>query len=324
MTSGTDHFERGTGRAAAMTAAGDRTRRTAGGDFAKLSEGVTFFMREGPADGVPVVLLHGATVPCWEFDVLVPHLLAAGRHVLRFDLFGHGHSERPPGDYSLARFVRQTVELVETTRFPRPALVLGHSLGAAIASAVAVERPDWVSRLVLVAPMVDFNATSRWAAVLKFPGVGELLMRYVALPGLVRRRRERYTRIGQPQLIERFIEHASIDGFGRALLSMIRTATLGDQTARYAALRGLERDLLVIAGSNDAVIPAADIARVRTLLPPHAYHEIAGAEHNLLLTHADIVAAVLAGKAESDGRGRVQSGRALDTIAPLPPTEVAG
>jgi pimeloyl-ACP methyl ester carboxylesterase len=36
------------------------------------------------------------------------------------------------------------------------------------------------------------------------------------------------------------------------------------------------------------------VARVRTLLPHHTYLEIAGAEHNLLLTHPECVAAALA------------------------------
>ena len=69
------------------------------------------------------------------------------------------------------------------------------------------------------------------------------------------------------------------------MLSMIRTNTLGDQSARYETLRDLGRELLVITGTNDAVIPQTHIARIRRLLPNHRHHEIAGAEHNLLLTH---------------------------------------
>jgi len=45
------------------------------------------------------------------------------------------------------------------------------------------------------------------------------------------------------------------------------------------------------AGSR--VIPLRDIAGVRALLPSHRYLEIAGAEHNLLLTHPEFVAAAL-------------------------------
>ena len=118
-------------------------------------------------------------------------------------------------------------------------------------------------------------------------------MRVFGVPALVRRRRTRYARIGRPRLTELFIEQASFDGFGRALLSMIRAETLGDQGARYAALHALGRDLLVISGGADAVIPPEDIARVRELLGSHAHVELAHAEHNLLLTHPVEVAAAL-------------------------------
>jgi pimeloyl-ACP methyl ester carboxylesterase len=216
-------------------------------------------------------------------------LAATGFRTLRFDLYGHGLSDRPRGDYSLERFSRQTRELVEAMGFPRPVVLLGHSLGAAIAAAVTAANPQWIERLMLVAPMLDFNSTSAWSRVFRVALVGDVLMRFVGVPALVRRRRRRYARIGLPHLIPLFVEQVSRAGFGRALLSMIRTNTLGDQSARYEALRDLGRELLVVTGASDAVIPAAHIARIRRLLPDHRHYEIAGAEHNLLLTHPQAV-----------------------------------
>jgi pimeloyl-ACP methyl ester carboxylesterase len=276
-----------------MQTVADDVRQLPDGDYVTLGDGVTHFRRAGPASGPPILLLHGATVPCWEFDLLVPHLVRAGFHVLSFDLYSHGRSGCPDGDHSLERFVRQTIELVEATQFPRPAVILGHSMGAAIASAVAVRCADWASRLVLVAPMLDFSASTRWSTLFRCPGVGELLMRFVGLPALVRRRRARYEHIGQPHLTDWFIAQASYDRLGRALLSMVRSAALGDQTPRYSALRALARDVLVIAGADDTVIPREDIARIREMLPAHRYREIEGAAHNLLLTHPEIVATAL-------------------------------
>jgi pimeloyl-ACP methyl ester carboxylesterase len=265
----------------------------AGGNYTQLSDGVTHWRREGPADGVPMVLVHGATVPCWEFDPLVPLLSAAGFQTLRFDLYGHGSSDRPPGDYNLERFMRQTIEVVEATEFPGPTIFLGHSFGAAIVAAVAAARPECVAGLVLVAPMLDFNASNRWAKVLGFPGVGKLAMRFFGAPALIRRRRRRYEHIGQSHLTQRFIEQVADGGFARGLSSMIRTAALGDQSSRYLALRDIDPRVLVIAGEDDTIIPAEDVARVRSLLPLHSHASITRAEHNILLTHADTVAATL-------------------------------
>jgi pimeloyl-ACP methyl ester carboxylesterase len=268
-------------------------RRAHGGECVELGDGVTHYRLEGPAAALPLILVHGATVPLFEFDFLVPELVRAGFRTLRFDLYGHGLSDRPAVHYSLDLFVRQTLELLEAVGFPRPAAILGHSLGAAVASAVAVRQPGWIDRLVLVAPMLDFNATSAWSRLFKLPAAGELAMRLFGVRALVRRRRARYARIGRPQLTELFIEQASFTGFGRALLSMIRAEALGDQAARYAALPALAREVLVVSGGADAVIPAADIARVRALVGRHEHFDLESAEHNLLLTHPAEVATAL-------------------------------
>jgi pimeloyl-ACP methyl ester carboxylesterase len=260
----------------------------AGGQFLQLSDGLTHWRREGSPDGVPLVLVHGATVPSWEFDFLVPPLLRAGFQVLRFDLYGHGASERPHGAYTFDRFKRQLTELIDASDFPRPAIFLGHSFGAALVAAVAAERPECIQRLVLVAPMLDFSSTTAWTSLFRYPGIGEIAMHGIAIPALIRRRRRRYQHIGQPHLTPRFIEQVEYAGFARGLLSMFRTGALGDQAARYAALRQLQRNVLVITGEHDTIIPAEHVARVRALLPDHQHLSIQ-AEHNLLLTHPEVV-----------------------------------
>ncbi len=117
-------------------------------------------------------------------------------------------------------------------------------------------------------------------------------MHFVGVPALIRRRRRRYEGIGQAQLTPRFIEQASHAGFGRGLLSMIRTAALGDQSKRYSALRSVDRGVLVVTGDNDVIIPLEHVARVRSLLPAHSHCRVA-AEHNLLLTHPNAVVSAL-------------------------------
>ncbi len=259
-----------------------------GGQTTRLTDGSTFWRREGAPDGIPIVLVHGATVPSWEFDFLVPPLLRAGFQTLRFDLYGHGASDRPRGAYDFARFTRQATELIEACGFPRPAILLGHSFGAAIVAAVAVAYPAGVSRLVLVAPMLDFSSTSAWSALFRLRGIGELAMRVAGTRALVRRRRRRYAAIGKQHLTPRFIEQVADGHFGRGLVSMFRHGALGDKSAQYVALAALDRPLLLVTGDHDNIIPPDHIARVRALLPAHLHHPIA-AEHNLLLTHPDVV-----------------------------------
>ena len=199
-------------------------RRAAGGRWIALEHGTTYFLDEGRADGVPLVLLHGAS---------------------------------------------------------------------AVAAAVAAARPEALQRLVLVAPMLDFAATSAWVRMLKRRVIGDFLARFVALPMLLRRRKARYVAIGQPQLTERFREQIAHDGFRQALLSMVRCGTLGDQARRYAVLAETAHDVLVVAGTADRVSTLEDAARVQSLLRRGRLCAVQGAEHSLLLTHCPPIAAAI-------------------------------
>lgn len=269
-------------------------RRETAGRFLQLSAGVTHVVDEGRDLAGTLVLVHGATVPHWEFDRLAPHLRAAGYRVVRFDLYGHGLSDRPAVAYDFGLFLGQALEVLDTLHATRPLTILGHSFGAAIAAAVAHERPGLVGRLVLVAPLLDFMAGAFWPRAFALPAIGGPLMRWIGLPALVRRRRRRYAAIGAEQLTPRFVAQARATGYAQALASMFANRTLGAQGEHYRRLRAGQREIVVVAGAADRVIPPEDITRVRDLLPRHSYLEIADAEHNLLLTHPELVAAALA------------------------------
>ena len=269
-------------------------RHEAGGRYLQLSEGLTHLVDEGHEEKSTVLLVHGATVPHWEFDRLVPHLQAAGSRIVRFDLFGHGLSDRPAVRYDFDLFLGQALAVIHALRATQPLTILGHSFGAAIAAAIANERPAIVARLVLVAPLLDFMVNSWWPRAFALPGIGSPLMRWIGLPALERRRGRRYAAIGAEHLTPRFVAEARAPGYAEALASMFANGTLSDQRARYRRLRTGEREIVVVAGAGDRVVPLRDVARVRELLPHHRYLEIADAEHNLLLTHPEFVAAALA------------------------------
>jgi pimeloyl-ACP methyl ester carboxylesterase len=272
----------------------DDLRREAGGRYLLHSAGRTHIVEDGREDDPTILLVHGATVPHWEFDRLVPHLQAAGWRTVRFDLFGHGLSDRPVIAYDFSLFLGQALEVLDGIQATQPLTILGHSFGAAIASAVANERPDRVKRLVLVAPLLDFMTGSLLPKVFGLPVIGSPLMREIGLPALKHRRKRRYANIGAEHLTPRFIAQASVPGYAEALASMFANHTLGDQREHYRQLQGGRREILAIAGSADRVVPLCDVAGVRALLPHHKYLEIEGAEHNLLLTHPRFVATAIA------------------------------
>lgn len=122
----------------------------AGGRVLEL-DGPDLNVREyGPASDQAVVLLHGysASIEWWQ-DVAAK-LTDTGHRVIAIDLVGHGGSEAPHdadqyGAAGQAAAVRRALDALGVHRV----VLVGHSMGGAIATAVAEEEPELVERVVV-------------------------------------------------------------------------------------------------------------------------------------------------------------------------------
>jgi pimeloyl-ACP methyl ester carboxylesterase len=93
---------------------------------------------DGPMDGVPILLLHGASVSRDTWDETKQHL--RDRYcVWTLDFRGHGHSDRAP-NYNLAGYVSDAETVLAA--IGRPAIVVGHSLGACVAGVLSQTNPN--------------------------------------------------------------------------------------------------------------------------------------------------------------------------------------
>lgn len=117
-------------------------------------------------DGSPLVLIHGLGGAAFNFTELAP-LLARRHRVLVPDLPGHGGTEPLPRLESLSDLAAHALAVAEHENM-LPAAVLGYSMGGVVALRLAVDRPDAVTRLVLLAPAGIVSATRRariWVGV---------------------------------------------------------------------------------------------------------------------------------------------------------------
>lgn len=104
----------------------------------------------GEPDAPPLVMLHGWLDNAASFALLAP-LLAQRFHVIALDMPGHGHSQHlpPSAVYQPVDYVRTVLAAADALALPRFHL-LGHSLGAGIATLVAVAAPERVRALALI------------------------------------------------------------------------------------------------------------------------------------------------------------------------------
>lgn len=134
---------------------------------------------DGPTDGSPVVLLHGFACSLGWWDDMVPEL-ARDHRVIRFDLLGHGGSEKPKQGYGMESQARLVAAALDRLRVRRTAVV-GHSMGGSVATALAEQRPALVESLVILdSPSADGDAQLPFTARLGFvPVLGQAIDRLV-------------------------------------------------------------------------------------------------------------------------------------------------
>lgn len=116
---------------------------------------------QGDPNGIPVILLHGYTDSWFSFSQVLP-LLDQKYRVYTLDQRGHGESDRPVGGYAMQQFAGDVVAFMDAMNI-KQATIVGHSMGSFVARYVAVEAPERVTRLVLVATAttVSNNALAR-------------------------------------------------------------------------------------------------------------------------------------------------------------------
>ena len=212
--------------------------------------------------GRPVVLLHGygESLVSWRgvFD-----RLAHDADVLAFDLPGFGLSSKPERGYSTEALARRVIGALDAASLDSVVLV-GHSMGGAIAAAVALLAPQRVRALVLVdaagvAPPLGLAAARDTAQSVVRASVAE----YEA-------QRSRFTSPHDPAwLMEdtaaaRYLPAAD-SSYRTALAAVLREFDFGFLTVER--MRSIRAPTLVVWGEYDPVLPLSEGRLVAASIP---------------------------------------------------------
>jgi pimeloyl-ACP methyl ester carboxylesterase len=101
----------------------------------------------GSPDAPPVVALHALGEAGTDWAQVAGALVEDGYRVIAPDLRGHGGSDWPE-EYSYDSIRDDIVGLLDALELERP-ILMGHSLGGAVALVVAQSEPDRISRLIV-------------------------------------------------------------------------------------------------------------------------------------------------------------------------------
>ncbi len=118
--------------------------------------------------GPSLVLTHGVGSSLETWGAQVP-VLSQHYTVIRWDLRGHGNSERPedPDCYSRDLALNDLQSIVESHNNGEQTVLVGHSLGGYLSMALAITQPQLVKSLILIATGPGFRdpqARDKWNA----------------------------------------------------------------------------------------------------------------------------------------------------------------
>jgi pimeloyl-ACP methyl ester carboxylesterase len=139
------------------------------------ANGAKLHVREaGPEGASRILLVHGAGSNLLELWGPLADAFASTQRVIAYDRPGMGYSSRSRGAHTLAAQARAAASALESTG-DGPALVVGHSLGAAVSLRLALDFPHLVRGLVLIAPagMPHLKARAWWTRLSATPVLGD-------------------------------------------------------------------------------------------------------------------------------------------------------
>jgi pimeloyl-ACP methyl ester carboxylesterase len=111
--------------------------------------GEILVVQAGRAEAPPLLLVHGLGQPAFTDWLPVIPQLARRYRVIAVDLPGYGYSTSPIGKYSPKNYAR-VLQQVLARHVKGPAIVVGHSMGGAVALRLASDFPSTTSKLILV------------------------------------------------------------------------------------------------------------------------------------------------------------------------------
>ena len=229
-------------------------------------------VRTGPRGSAPVVLLHGVGLDLTFWDLQIAALCTT-HDVIAFDMPGHGLSGKlrhPPSFGEMAAILAGVLAHAETG----PAHLVGISAGGMIAQTFALQRPDLVRSLTLVATLCTFSEAVR-AILRERARVSRAAGMSVIAPLALERWFPAAFRARRPDLMDRATKSLLQQDaeFHASMWDMIASLDL------EARLPSLSCPTMVVAGAEDINAPPAAARQLAGLIPGAELHEFAGAGH---------------------------------------------
>ena len=126
------------------------------------------YVVQGKSSGLPVIFLHGFSDSWISFKLVLPHLPDTMRAFVLTQR-GHGEASKPKSGYSVNHFSADLEAFMRSEQLDN-AVIVGHSMGCAVAIRFAIDNPDRTLGLVLAGASSSLRGTNQtrqfWDSIL--------------------------------------------------------------------------------------------------------------------------------------------------------------
>lgn len=237
--------------------------------FAAASGARIYWKLEGAEDRPALVLLNSIGTDMSLWDAAMPGLLASFR-TLRIDARGHGASDAPDGEYSLAMLADDVTSVMDAAGIERAAIA-GVSLGGMVAMELALSHPARVSAVTLICTSATMDGTVWRDRIAQVRSGGTAAIADAALQRFL----SPTFAAGNPAVavsLKRNLVAQSAQGYAGAGAAIRDMDVIG-------RLSGIACPVLVVTGERDVVTPLAGHGEKLLATIPGASHAHLDSSH---------------------------------------------
>ena len=234
-------------------------RKGTPGQYIKLSAGITHYDIAGPDTGKVVILVHGFSVPYFIWDSTFAYLAKQGFHVLRYDMYGRGYSDRPDAVYNQVFYQQQLIDLIKGSNIKTPVSLVGVSFGSEVITNFTAKYPAIVNKVILIDPAYREST----------PAKAQLFTNYYEVTHGDERAESQLADFKYPEHYPGWVAEYRVqmqyEGFRNALISTLYNYKYKARPSNIA-LNATHKPVLLIWGKDDHTVPFTYSDSVRSVL----------------------------------------------------------
>jgi pimeloyl-ACP methyl ester carboxylesterase len=215
--------------------------------FGKVGDHNIRYLESGSSDKM-IILLHGLGASAERWLPVIPYL-AEHYRVIAPDIIGFGLSEKPTVDYTVEFFAKFLDDFINHIYVENPINIIGTSLGGRISIEYAIQNPQNIEKMILVAPAgineEPTEALHSYIQAALHPTIEDAKKAFLMMAG--------NNRVIEQDVISDFVNRMLLPNSRLSFMSSL--LGLKKSTLTQERLGEILTPTLIIWGKDDRVIP---------------------------------------------------------------------